>query len=119
MVADFTFPQRERLKDSRQIREVFASRKRYSTPGMRLIVEANELAHNRVLFAPTRGYGNAVQRNRTKRIGREIYRHIRSRLSAGHDLAFVLYAGVDTFVAREEQVMALCRKAGILRPTGE
>ncbi len=118
-MGNYRFPKTERLKKAGEIRQLFRANARYSVPGMRLLLKANGRAENRVLIAPSRGYPNAVQRNRAKRIGREIYRHIRNNLRKGYDLAIVIYPGDDSYSLRETQLRDLCLRAGILVSTGE
>ena len=62
-----------------------------------------------------RNYGNAVERNRTKRIIREVFRNIKEQLKpAGFDLLFVVYKKnleyKDTFL----ELISICSQAGIL-----
>ena len=118
-MARYGFPKCERLANTGQIRALFGAGKKFSVPAMRLVLRANGLPHNRVLIAPARAYPTAVQRNRARRIGREIYRHVRSRLLPGFDVGFIMYPGDDSYDSRESQVLQLCRRAGILRLTGE
>jgi ribonuclease P protein component len=52
------------------------------------------LPYNRICFSLFRGFGNAVSRNRAKRLGREAYRLIKNRLLRGYDL--ILLVSSDT-----------------------
>jgi ribonuclease P protein component len=85
----------------------------------------NGLPHNRVVFTFARNYGNAVERNRAKRLGREAYRLLSSRLQGGFDLVLLIYpsgtkakrpsprAGLRTFTVSQSQLKTLISKAGL------
>jgi ribonuclease P protein component len=77
----------------------------------------NGLPHNRIVFTFARKYGNAVHRNRARRVGREAYRHIRNGLKTGYDLVLLVYPGNDTFARRMEQLRILSSKAGLFMET--
>jgi ribonuclease P protein component len=90
-VEGFRFRGFERLKQSEGIRKVFKSGRSYGCPGAKLFVVKNGLPHNRIGFTLARKFGNAPQRNRAKRLGREAYRLLRPRLAGGFDLVFLVY----------------------------
>jgi len=73
----------------------------------------NGLSVNRIAFTFARKYGNAVQRNRSRRLSREVYRLIKARLCSGYDLVLLVYPGGDTFANRMEQFETLFQKAGL------
>jgi RNase P protein component len=58
-----------------------------------LFVLKNDLPYNRIGFTQIRKYGNAPERNRARRLGREAYRLLRPRLKAGFDLVLLVYPG--------------------------
>jgi ribonuclease P protein component len=58
-----------------------------------LFVLKNGLPYNRIGFTQTRKYGNAPERNRARRLGREAYRLLRPRLKTGFDLVLLVYPG--------------------------
>lgn len=74
----------------------------------------NDEGMNRVLFAPVRKYGNAVERNRARRIARESYRLLKHQLRRGFDLAFVLYNDADDLPNRSHQMTTVLQRAGLL-----
>jgi ribonuclease P protein component len=58
-----------------------------------LFVLKNGLSYNRIGFTQIRKYGNAPERNRARRLGREAYRILRPRLKTGFDLVLLVYPG--------------------------
>jgi ribonuclease P protein component len=110
----FRFTRKERLKKRDEIREVFNRGKAVTCSGAKLFVLGNGLTHNRVAFTFARKFGNAVERNRARRVGREAYRHIRNNLAGGYDLVLLVYPGKDLFTARSKQLGILFSKAGLV-----
>lgn len=110
----FRFKKEARLKERELIREVLKRGKRVTCSGAKLFLLKNELPYNRIVFTFPRKYGNAVERNRARRVGREAYRHICGDVEPGYDLALLVYPGRDFFAARMEQLRLLLLKAGLL-----
>ena len=86
--------------------------------GAKLFLLKNDLPYNRICFTFSRGFGNAVARNRARRLGREAFRMIKPRLSGGYDLILLVYpessgSGI-TFSDRMKQLEFLFSKAGLL-----
>ena len=75
----------------------------------------------RVAFAAGKKLGNAVTRNRVKRLLREAYRLHREQIDERYCL--LLVGRVATITAKtpvvERDLLSLCRKAGILVKEGE
>ena len=112
-----TLKREERLKKRGDIKKVFSRGKRLSCRGAKLFVLQNNLPYNRICFTFSRGFGNAVKRNRAKRLGREAYRSFKPQLNGGHDMVLLVYpedAGA-TFARRVEQLRILLGKAGVLQ----
>jgi ribonuclease P protein component len=77
----------------------------------------NELPLNRIAFTFARKFGNAVERNRARRIGREAYRFLKNRLKSGYDLVLLVYPGRDFLADRMDQLETLFSRAGLLTGT--
>ena len=108
------FKRDERIKNPADFKELFKEGKKISIPGAKLFFSENNLGFNRVGFPLIRGYGNAVERNLSKRYSREVYRLIKSHLNTGYDMLFLIYPGNDSFSSRCDQIRLLFKKAGLL-----
>jgi len=82
----------------------------------------NELSRNRICFTFSRGFGNAVERNRARRLGREAYRNLKPRLRRGYDLILLVYPEdastpcptAPVFTKRMKDLEYLLYKAGLM-----
>jgi ribonuclease P protein component len=113
---DYSFPLRERLKGRDEIGEVFSRKRAVSCPGAKLLWKENGRLYNRIAFTFSRKFGNAVERNRARRVSREVYRHVRNDLKPGYDLALLVYPGKDNYSRRMEQMRELCSRASLFKP---
>ena len=113
---DYRFPRKEKLKGRDEIREVFNRKKGVACPGARLLTRRNGLEHNRIAFTFSRKFGNAAERNRSRRLSREAYRLLRNELQTGYDLVLLVYPGRDDFKTRMEQLRGLFSRAGLFIP---
>jgi ribonuclease P protein component len=85
----------------------------------------NGLPGNRICFSLPRKFGNAVERNRSRRLSREAYRHIQPRIKGGYDLVLLVYPGGNggafsgrgNLFARMKQLKTLFDKAALWRET--
>jgi ribonuclease P protein component len=109
------FKREERIKNPADFKKLFKCGTKISIPGAKLFFLKNELGMNRVGFPLMRGYGNAVERNLSKRYSREVYRLFKSHLNTGYDMLFLIYPGNDSFNSRCEQIRLLCEKAGLIK----
>jgi ribonuclease P protein component len=103
------------LREKGRIREVFNRGRSLGAQGAKLFALKNDLEYNRICFALPRKFGNAVERNRARRLGREAYRQLRPRLRGGFDLVLLVYPKGADFARRMEQLQFLSAKAGLLR----
>jgi len=116
-LGSFRFRREEHLKGRKEIREVFGKGKRYSCHGAKLYVLKNDLPFNRICFTFSRNFGNAVSRNRARRLGREAFRLMKDRFTVGFDLILLVTAGLPDAVLfdRIRQLESLFSKAGLLK----
>ncbi len=110
-----SFTREERVKRTEDIQNLFKKGSKTSINGAKLFFIPNTFGRNRVVFALPRGYGNAVERNHSKRLSREAYRLFKTHLNTGYDLLFLIYPGNDSFRTRCVQIRTLCQKAGLIR----
>jgi len=113
----FRFKREERLKGREIIKSVFGKGRRIGCRGAKLFVLKNKLPFSRICFTFARGFGNAVERNRAKRLGREAYRNLKSRIKCGYDLILLLYPDnpETTYAGRAGQLEHLFSGAGLLK----
>ena len=104
-------PKEERLCGAVRIRSMFKIGHRYSCDGAKLFVLPNKLSYNRFVCTFKRHYGSAVQRNKARRLSKEVYRQIKSRLVIGKDILLLVFPGCDTFALRAAQLDCLFKKA--------
>jgi ribonuclease P protein component len=114
-VAGFRFGKHERIRTRRDISKVFDSGSRCSVKGMRLHYLATGASVTRAVFVTVRKYGNAVARNRARRVVSECWRLAKPGLASGFDAVFVIYPGQDNSATRCPQVQALVQRAGLVR----
>ncbi|MDR1256749.1 MAG: ribonuclease P protein component [Spirochaetaceae bacterium] len=121
MKGDCKFPQTERLKRREDVKAVFKSGVSVSCPGAKLFFLRKEGTKRRIVFTFPRKFGNAVARNRARRLGREAYRHLRAGIEGGCDMALLVYPAApgnggtkNDLSLRMGQMKTLLGKAGLL-----
>ncbi len=114
-----SFPQVLKLKTPEEFKHVY-DRKRSASDGVLLIyVCENELAHPRLGVSVSKKVGNAVVRNRYKRLFREAFRLLQHDLPPSVDLVVIPRSSDDepSFEAIKESMLELTRQAAAkLRP---
>lgn len=110
-----SFKRDERIKNPENFKNLFKNGKKTGVSGAKLFYAENGLEKNRIGFPLPRGYGNAVQRNLSKRYSREVYRLLKTHLNTGYDILLLVYPGNDSFSTRCVQFRSLCEKAGLFK----
>jgi ribonuclease P protein component len=110
------FPREIRIVRSREFDRVFAGRK--SAADAKLVVYAapNGLAFTRLGIIAGKRLGNAVVRNRAKRLAREVFRTSREQIPAGYDLVVIPRNGARAadFAGIRSSLLSLARRAAAL-----
>jgi ribonuclease P protein component len=79
------FPKKFRLGGNEDFRAVIANRRRFGDAMLAVYVAPNGLEYSRLGVSVGKAAGNAVVRNRFKRLVREVFRLNREQLPAGFD----------------------------------
>lgn len=103
---------KEKIKRKTEIKKFFSlSSSVVECKGSKLRYKENGLSYNRVVFCLVKNFKNSVDRNKAKRIIREIYRKNKGLLKTGYDLAFILFPGKNETESRYNEFQKLVSKA--------
>lgn len=99
-----TLPKRRRLRNSREFQTVYATGQRYDGRLMAAFLRGNKVSEHRLgVTASTKAIGKAVDRNRAKRVLRELFRRSVGELnSLQQKYDWVLNAKRSLLTAHEE-----------------
>lgn len=110
MKKSLTKKERIGKKDISRVFEVSESIKR---SGVRFLYCRNGKTWNRIAVVLGKKYGNSVERNRTKRIIKEVYRNLKNDLQdVGFDFIFYIVGKVKNYEVANSIVFSLLKKAG-------
>lgn len=115
MSPDRSFGRDERLRHRSEFRRVYEDGKSYPGTFLVLFVLAGSDLERRAGFVAGRRVGNAVTRNRSKRLMREAYRHHKNIVPArGYHLVFVARKGCGKAAFRdiENELLEILAFAG-------
>lgn len=104
-----------RIRDGREYRRVYRHGRYWVRPHVVLYILAMA-GPTRAGFVTGKRVGNAVRRNRARRLMREVYRLQRGRLADGYLLVFVGRAGLSelSHAAAEKEILQVLRRAKVL-----
>lgn len=109
------------IRENREFKRAYARGKSYVSPVMVTYIVKNRCRQLRIGITTSKKTGNAVARNRSRRVIREAYRTLMPELPAvlrqGYDIVFVA-RGKTPFVKMKEVRRAMARhftEAGVLK----
>jgi ribonuclease P protein component len=86
----FSFPKKKRLVSNRQFKAVLAHGRRLGNGLLRLYMAENDCGYPRLGVSVSKSCGNAVVRNRLKRLLREAFRQSQDLIPAGFDYLLMI-----------------------------
>jgi len=86
----FSFPKKKRLISNSQFKAVLTNGRRRSNGVLMLYMSKNNLEYSRLGVSVGKSQGNAVVRNRLKRLMREAFRQNQHQIPAGFDYVLMI-----------------------------
>jgi ribonuclease P protein component len=86
----FSFPKNKRLINNSQFKDVLSNGRRRSNGVLMLYKAENDLEYSRLGISVGKSSGNAVVRNRLKRLIREAFRQNQHQIPAGFDYVIMI-----------------------------
>ncbi len=86
----FSLPKKKRLVSNRQFKDVLANGRRLSNGVLTLYMAENDCEYSRLGVSVGKSHGNAVARNRLKRLMREAFRQNQHQIPAGFDYVLMI-----------------------------
>ena len=105
------------LKRNNDFRRLYAKGRFFTSPVLVTYVTKNRYGTIRIGITASKKIGNAVKRNRSRRIIREAFRELSPSLKPGFDLVFVA-RGKTPFVKSNDVLRAMkkeLKEAGVLK----
>ena len=105
------------LNENKDFRRIYAKGKSYVSSSVITYVSKNRCKQIRVGITTSKKIGNAVQRNRARRLIRESVRHLTEDIKDGYDFVFVARAKTPFVKCPEVQrsMRKQLKEAGVLQ----
>ncbi len=87
----------QRIRASAHFQRVYAARKSVNTSEVTVAYGPNGLGYSRLGVSVSTKHGNAVRRNRIKRVFRAAFREVRAALPVGFDYVLIPRKGVKEY----------------------
>jgi ribonuclease P protein component len=116
MRKSLTKKERMKKRDISKVFEVSVSKK---ISCIRLLYNKNGITWNRMAVVLRKGYGNSVERNRARRVIKEIYREIKNSLPCGYDFIFFLTDKITDYKTANKIMVSLLKQAGFMDAVGK
>jgi len=100
-LSNFCLPKKVRLLKRAQFLTVSKQGKKVHTGSFLAIVLKGTALNNRIGITVSKKVGNAVERNRIKRIIREYFRHNKENISGPNDINIIARKGLTTLSNRQ------------------
>jgi ribonuclease P protein component len=101
----YTFRPAHRLRLPREFSAVYNAKTRESRGPLTVYTLPNELGHPRLGMSVSRKVGNAVRRNRIRRLVRESFRLLQHDFPQGYDLVVVVRPHEPLMLAEYQKLM--------------
>lgn len=108
-------PSEVRLRTTREFQRLYRDGRRFYAAHFVLIC-ADAVQELRAGFVASRKVGNAVHRNRAKRLMREAFRHCRPQMRSDRELVLIARKGAPLLTGGSavDEITGLFRKANLL-----
>lgn len=89
------------IKNDYEYRRIYRRGKSFVNPAVVIYILKNKKKINRIGITTSRKIGNAVKRNRDRRIIREAYRQLEGEIALGYDIIFVARGKTNSLKTQE------------------